>query len=116
MQPSFTTKTLSFLRSLKRHNDRDWFRARKDDYERHVHAPMVAVIEWLTEGHRRLRDHVAALDDSDLIAPRWPPEGDPRETRWIVANMVRHDDYHAGEINHLRALIQGDDEWEWESG
>jgi hypothetical protein len=78
--------------------------------------PMVAVIEWLTEGHRRLRDHVAALDDSDLIAPRWRPEGDPRETRWIVANMVRHDDYHAGEINHLRALIQGDDGWEWESG
>ena len=47
MHPSFTAKTLSFLRSLKRNNDREWFRARKDDYERHVHAPMVAVIEKL---------------------------------------------------------------------
>ena len=31
MHPSFTPKTLSFLRSLKRNNDREWFRARKDD-------------------------------------------------------------------------------------
>ena len=43
----FTPKTLSFLRALKRHNDREWFRARKDDYEAHVHAPMVAVVERL---------------------------------------------------------------------
>jgi len=46
-QPSFTPKSLSFLRSLKRNNDREWFRARKDDYERHVRAPMIAVIERL---------------------------------------------------------------------
>ncbi|HEU4892444.1 MAG TPA: DUF2461 domain-containing protein [Vicinamibacterales bacterium] len=47
MHPSFTTKTLSFLRALKRNNDREWFRARKDEYELHVRAPMVAVIERL---------------------------------------------------------------------
>ena len=47
MHPSFTSKTLSFLRSLKRNNDREWFRARKDEYERHVRGPMVAVIERL---------------------------------------------------------------------
>jgi uncharacterized protein (TIGR02453 family) len=43
----FTAKTLSFLRALKRNNDREWFRARKDDYERHVRTPMVAVIDRL---------------------------------------------------------------------
>ena len=47
MPPSFTPKSLSFLRSLKRHNNREWFRARKDDYERHVRTPMIAVIEKL---------------------------------------------------------------------
>ena len=47
MHPSFTPKTLSFLRSLKRNNDREWFRARKADYERHVRGPMIAVIERL---------------------------------------------------------------------
>lgn len=44
---SFTPKTLSFLRSLKRNNDRDWFRARKDQYEMHVRGPMIAVVERL---------------------------------------------------------------------
>jgi uncharacterized protein (TIGR02453 family) len=43
----FTPKTLSFLRSLERHNDREWFKARKDDYEAHVRGPMVALIEQL---------------------------------------------------------------------
>jgi uncharacterized protein (TIGR02453 family) len=43
----FTAKTLSFLRALKRNNDREWFRARTDDYERHVRAPMVRVLERL---------------------------------------------------------------------
>jgi uncharacterized protein (TIGR02453 family) len=40
----FTAKSISFLRSLKRNNDREWFRARKDDYERHVRAPMIEVL------------------------------------------------------------------------
>jgi hypothetical protein len=75
--------------------------------------PMVGVVAWLTEGHRRLRDHVAALDDSELTKLRQPPEGEMRETRWIIANMIRHDDYHAGEINHIRALVQGNDRWAW---
>jgi uncharacterized protein (TIGR02453 family) len=43
----FTAKTLSFLRALKRHNDREWFRARKDDYERHVRSPMIDVLARL---------------------------------------------------------------------
>ncbi len=47
--PPFTPKTLAFLRAIKRHNDRAWFHARKPDYEAHVKAPMVAVIERLGE-------------------------------------------------------------------
>lgn len=43
----FTPQTLSFLRSLKRNNDREWFRARKDQYEEHVRGPMIAVVERL---------------------------------------------------------------------
>ena len=43
----FTSKTLSFLRSLKRNNNREWFSARRDDYDRHVRQPMIAVIERL---------------------------------------------------------------------
>ena len=48
----FTPKTLSFLRSLKRNNDRDWFRARKADYERHVRGPMIDVLARLAVDFR----------------------------------------------------------------
>jgi hypothetical protein len=78
--------------------------------------PMDRLLEWLHEGHRRLREHVATLDDSDLPVLRRPPEGEMRETRWIIANLIRHDGYHAGEINHIRALMQGNDNWAWDAG
>jgi uncharacterized protein (TIGR02453 family) len=48
MSSTFTPKTLAFLRALKRNNDREWFRGRKDDYERHVRAPMIQAIERLS--------------------------------------------------------------------
>jgi uncharacterized protein (TIGR02453 family) len=47
MTSPFTPKTLSFLRSLKRNNDREWFRARKPQYDQHVRGPMIALIERL---------------------------------------------------------------------
>ena len=47
MFPSFTTRTLRFLRALARNNNRDWFRARREEYEEHVRRPMVSVIERL---------------------------------------------------------------------
>jgi len=47
MPSPFTTKTLSFLRSLKRNNDRDWFRSRKQQYEQHVRGPMIELLARL---------------------------------------------------------------------
>jgi uncharacterized protein (DUF2461 family) len=43
----FTKKTLSFLRSLKRNNKREWFHERRDQYEAHCKGPMIAIIERL---------------------------------------------------------------------
>lgn len=47
MASPFTRKTLAFLRALKRNNDRDWFRARKTDYEQHVRGPMIELLQQL---------------------------------------------------------------------
>lgn len=47
MASPFTARTLAFLRALKRHNEREWFRSRKADYERHVRAPMVDLLARL---------------------------------------------------------------------
>lgn len=49
MASPFTAKSLAFLRALKRHNDRDWFRERKSEYEQHVRAPMVEVLGKLAD-------------------------------------------------------------------
>jgi len=48
----FTKKTLSFLRALKRNNDREWFKARKPDYETHVRAPMIDLLGRLAADFR----------------------------------------------------------------
>ena len=43
----FTPRTIAFLRSLERHNRREWFHAHKDRYEADVRAPMIALVERL---------------------------------------------------------------------
>ena len=44
---SFSPRALTFLRALKRNNNREWFAARKNEYERLVREPMLALIERL---------------------------------------------------------------------
>ena len=56
----FSPKTLSFLRALKRNNRREWFQPRKDDYEQHVRAPMVAVVERLANDLRTFAPELIA--------------------------------------------------------
>jgi hypothetical protein len=72
-------------------------------------------IAWLREGQRVLRQSIAALDDAELARPRRTNWGDMKETRWIIMTMIQHDLFHAGEINHLRALRQRDDRWAYDS-
>jgi uncharacterized damage-inducible protein DinB len=72
------------------------------------------LVDWLKEGHHILRGHVAGLSDDDLVTLRRANWGEMKETRWLVSAMIEHDLYHAGEINHIRALKQGNDAWPWE--
>lgn len=58
--PRFSPKTLAFLRALKRHNDRAWFKARRDQYEAHVRAPMIAVVERLAIDFQRFAPELVA--------------------------------------------------------
>jgi uncharacterized protein (TIGR02453 family) len=93
----FTRKTLSFLRALKRNNDREWFRARKDEYERHVRGPMIELLAKLAVDLRAFapelvadpkvslfriyRDTRFSSDKSPLktqIGARFPARGLPR--------------------------------------
>jgi uncharacterized damage-inducible protein DinB len=68
-------------------------------------------LEWMREGHRILIESVRRLDDGDLEAPRLTNWGELMETRKILEVMIAHDFYHAGEINHIRAMLQQRDRW-----
>jgi uncharacterized damage-inducible protein DinB len=77
-------------------------------------APRDEVVVWIGSAHRRLVEHVGALpDDSELDRPRPTNWGELRPTRWIIAAMITHDAYHAGEINHLRSMLGSDDRWRY---
>jgi len=63
----FTPKTVSFLRALKRHNDREWFRARREQYDAHVHEPMVAVVEQLAQDFRKIAPELIASPKQSMF-------------------------------------------------
>lgn len=77
-------------------------------------STIASAIEWLREGHARLRQSIAALEDAELLRPRMTNWGELKETRWIIAIMIQHDLYHAGEINHIRSLRHQHDRWQHE--
>ena len=56
----FTPKTLTFLCALKRNNRREWFLPRKEEYEKHVRAPMVALVERLAHDMRSFAPELIA--------------------------------------------------------
>jgi uncharacterized protein (TIGR02453 family) len=97
MTSPFTRKTLAFLRALKRNNDREWFRARKTDYEMHVRGPMIELLGRLANDlprfapelvseprvslYRIYRDTRFSNDKTPLkthVAAHFPSRGLPR--------------------------------------
>jgi len=93
----FEPCALTFLRALKRHNDREWFKARKDQYDQLLRAPMLAIIDQLAVDfqsfapdliaspkvsmYRIYRDTRFSEDKSPLkthVAAMFPARGLPR--------------------------------------
>jgi uncharacterized damage-inducible protein DinB len=77
--------------------------------------PRPELLDWLTKGHQRWLASVRALtDDSELDRERLTNWGERLPTRDIIRIMIAHDFYHAGEINHIRALLQKTDRWPYD--
>jgi uncharacterized protein (TIGR02453 family) len=64
--PRFSPAAISFLRALKRHNDRDWFKARKERYEELLRNPLIAVIERLAGDFRTFAPDLVAQPKTSL--------------------------------------------------
>lgn len=72
------------------------------------------IIAWLRAAHSAFREAVNALTDDQLGQLRPAPWGDRYEARRIIEIMIQHPLYHIGEVNHIRALVQGNDDWDHE--
>ena len=86
--PRFTDRTLRFLRSLKRNNNRNWFGAHKDEYETHVRGPMLAIIERLAGDFPRLAPDLIATPRSMYRVyrdTRFSPDKTPYKTHVAAA-------------------------------
>ncbi len=56
----FPPAALTFLRNLKRHNNRRWFQSHREIYERSVKAPMEELILSIAEAFRRFAPEMVA--------------------------------------------------------
>jgi ABC-type multidrug transport system fused ATPase/permease subunit len=117
----FTPRTLAFLRSLKRHNDRAWFASHREEYEAHVRAPMVALVGTSGAGKSTLvslllgfisptagRIRVGGVDLTDVDPAAWRrriayvPQR-PTLFRGTVADNIRLGEQTADEDRVRRA-------------
>ena len=58
--PTFPREGMAFLRQLKRNNNRDWFQAHRESYERHVRAPMAELVYAIGDAFRRFAPEMVA--------------------------------------------------------
>jgi hypothetical protein len=73
--------------------------------------PRAELMAWVARGYGQLRQAVEHLTDGDLDIERPMHHGGRRRTDRILFAMIEHHAYHAGEVNHLRALLTGTDRW-----
>ncbi|MBP7776413.1 MAG: DUF2461 domain-containing protein [Acidobacteria bacterium] len=67
--PGFTPKTLAFLRALKRNNRREWFHERRAEYDQHVHAPMMAIVDQLALDFPQVAPEFVATPKVSMFRP-----------------------------------------------
>jgi uncharacterized protein (TIGR02453 family) len=88
--PRFSPKAMTFLRALKRNNDRQWFKARKEQYEVLLRAPMIETIERLAVDFRSFAP--------DLIAT-------PKASMYRIYRDTRFSDNKAPLKTHVAAVF-----------
>ncbi len=112
----FSAHTLRFLRALDRHNDREWFRAHKDEYEQHVRGPMIALVERLHEDFPRFAPELVADPKRCLFRPyrdtRFTDDKRPIKTNIAAHFPDRGFDRHGGAGLYLEVTPK----WCWIGG
>ena len=97
--PGFPRQTLLFLRDLKANNDRDWFQARKADYDECVKAPMVECVLALGEELSDFGNELITAPDKAIYRiyrdVRFSKDKSPYKTHVAAVFSPRGYDKHA---------------------
>jgi uncharacterized protein (TIGR02453 family) len=90
--PAFSDRSLRFLRALKRNNRREWFHERRAEYDAHLHAPMVAIVEQLARDFAAFAPEFVAAPKISMFRPwrdtRFSADKSPLKTH--VAAVFPH--------------------------
>jgi uncharacterized protein (TIGR02453 family) len=99
LPPTFPEAGLSFLKSLKRNNDREWFLKHRETYEQSVRLPMIQLIEALAKEFAEFAPEI-------LVSPRslfriyrdtrFSKDKSPYKTHVAASFSVRGFDRHEG--------------------
>ncbi len=115
MNPRFSTESLAFLRALKRNNDREWFRARKDQYDEVLKRPMLDVIARLAEDFRDFAPDLQASPASIFRIyrdTRFSSDKSPLKTHISAVFPSRHLPKHHGSGLYFEVTPK----WVWAGG
>ena len=112
----FSPKALAFLRALKRNNDREWFRARREQYDALLRAPMIDVIEALAVDFQTIAPHLVASPKTSLYRiyrdTRFSENKAPLKTNVAAIFPCRGLGKHQGAGLYLEIAPQ----WVWVGG
>jgi uncharacterized protein (TIGR02453 family) len=98
-KPTFPQAGLSFLRNLKRNNNREWFLEHKPVYEESVRTPMLQLIEALAEEFADFAPEILASPKSLFRIyrdTRFSKDKHPFKTHVAASFSVRGFDRHEG--------------------
>src|SRR5918992_287692 len=116
MAACFSPRTVSFLGAIKRNNEREWFRARREIYEREVREPMIAVIERLAEDFQSFAPDLVASPKTSLYRiyrdTRFSENKAPLKTHVAAVFPCRNLPKHQGAGLYLEVSPR----WVWVGG
>jgi len=112
----FTPKSLSFLRSLKRNNKREWFHERREVYDTYCRGPMLEIVEQLTDDFRVFAPEMLADPKVCLLRPfrdtRFSEDKTPLKTH-VGATFPNRS---LGRMNGAGFYIEVAPAWVWIGG
>lgn len=116
MADAFPPKAITFLRALKRNNDREWFRERRADYDAHLLTPMLAIVERLAADFRTFAPDLVADPKVSLFRP-WRDTRFSEDKRPLKTNIAAtFPNRTLGRMNGAGLYFEVATTWVWIGG